>query len=146
MNRSGRVSLVGLFGLIVVIVAVGILFFGRESLTTVGGRFMGALAKGDVDTLTKMTYLGNKSQEDIRKQWDFACNKAAKYYNFRWKIVAAGQADEKSGSVRMQVVRSADNPSSYEENFQLPLIKVGDEWKVDVKGISREMYPALPRG
>jgi hypothetical protein len=145
MKGSGRVSLMGLLSVFAFGVIIAVFFFGKESLTSVGARFMNALAKGDVDTLTKMTYSGNRSPENIRKEWEFAVHNAGKYYNFRWNIVAASQADANNGSVRLQVVRNADNPSSYEENFALPLVKVGDEWKVDVKGISREMYPALPR-
>jgi len=145
MNRSGRVSIVGLVCLVGVVLFGAVFLLGRESLSVVGGRFMDALARGDVDTLTKMTYLGNETQEDIHKQWEFTCNTAGRYYNFFYHITAASQADPKSGSVQMQVTRDAANPGAYEENFQLPMVKVGDEWKVDVRGISREMYPSLPR-
>jgi hypothetical protein len=146
MNRSGRVSflgLVGFFGIIVLVTIV--LLTGRESLTSIGGRFMEALAKGDVDTLTKMSYVGNDTPEDLRKQWDFAVNTAGVHYNFLYKITGSQQADAKTGAVSMSVTRDATNPGAYEQNYQLPLLKVGDEWKVDVHGISREMYPALPQ-
>lgn len=145
MNRAGRISIVGLLGLLGIIVFIAVLVSGRESLSSVGARFMGALAKGDVDELTKLSYLGTESQEDVRKQWEFACHTAGRYYNFTYQITSSLQADPTSGSVRMQVTKNATDPGSYAEGFQLPLVKVGDEWKVDVKGISREMYPALPR-
>ncbi len=145
MNRSGRASLLGFTGLAAIIVVLGLVILsGRESLNTVGARFMDALARGDADTLTKMTYLGTESPEEVRKQWDFAVGTAGKYYNFTYRILGADQADEKNGSVRLAVTRDATHPGGYEQNYQLPLLKVGDEWKVDVRGISREMYPALP--
>lgn len=145
MNRRGRISLLGIVGLLCALVVVSILFLGRESLTTVGNRFMAALGKGDLDTLTNMTFMGNASPEEIRKQWDFTVNTAGRYYNFQYRIVSASQANERTGSVRMQVRRNSTGPSTYEENYQLPLVKVGDQWKVDVRGISRELYPALPQ-
>lgn len=145
MNRSGRVSIGGLLAVVVVAIVAAVFFLSKESLTTVGARFMNALAHGDVDTLTKLSYIGNESPDEIRKQWDYAVNKTGKYYNFSFQITGESQPDKNSGAVRMQVMRDLDNPSSYPENFQLPMIKVGDEWKVDVKGINREMYPGLPR-
>src|SRR5262249_33974548 len=129
MNRSGRVSILGLGGLFAIILFAAVFLLSRDSLSVVGGRFMDALAKRDVDTLTKMTYLGNETQEEIHKQWEFTCNPAGRYYNFLYHITAASQADPKSGSVQMQVTRDATNPGAYEENFQLPMVKVGDEWK-----------------
>lgn len=135
----------GIIGIFCALVFLAVLMFGRESLSTVGTRFMTALGRGDVDTLTNMTYLGNSSKEEVRKQWDFAVNVAGKYYNFKYRITSAAANDEKSGAVNMQVIKNSEQPGSYEEVFQLPLVKVNDEWKVDVKGISREMYPALPR-
>jgi hypothetical protein len=146
MNRYGRTSLLVILGLTALIVCVIVIFLsGRESLTSVGGRFMTALAAGDAPTLTSMTYMGTESPEAVRKQWDEAVGMAGRYYNFTWRILGADQADPRTGSVRLGVTRDVAAPGSYEQNYQLPLIKVGDEWKVDVRGISREMYPDLPQ-
>lgn len=145
MNRRGRINIVGLFGAIVVIFFGAVIFFSRESLTTVGNRFMTALQWGDVDTLTEMSDPGTSSKDEIRKEWDFAVHSAGRYYNFAYRVDSAVQNDDKSASVRLKVMRNVTNPGSYEENFQLPLVKVGNEWKVDIRGISREMYPGLPR-
>ena len=43
------------------------------------------------------------------------------------------------------MIHDADHPGAYEELYELPMVKVGDDWKVDVRGISREFYPGLPR-
>ncbi|MGV3614878.1 MAG: hypothetical protein ACO1SV_06045 [Fimbriimonas sp.] len=145
MNQSGRVSLLGILGLLSFVLIAGLLFLSRESLNSVGGRFMSALAKGDVDTLTEMSYLGKRSPEEIRKMWTFSTKTAGKYYNFRYRITSARQADQKSGTVTMMFVRDADSPSSYEEKRELPLVKVGEDWKVDVANITRDIYPGLPR-
>lgn len=145
MKQSGRASLIMLATAAMVILLGMIFLFGKESLTSVGTRFMSALARGDVDTLTKMSLVGDETPEQMHKEWDFAVNTAGKHYRFFWRITSELQADERSGSVRMQITRNADTPGGYEEAFQLPLEKVNGEWKVDVRGISREMYPGLPR-
>lgn len=146
MNQSGRVSPVAILAVLAIALFVFVIAFSKESLSTVGARFMGALARHDVDTLTELSYMGEKvTQDEIRKKWDFAVNEAGKYYRFRWVVVGSSEASQKDGSVRLQVTRNSDNQGGYEENFQLPMTKVGDKWKVYVPGISHEMFPGLPR-
>jgi hypothetical protein len=145
MNRYGRISILVLVAAAGILVMVGLLAFTREGVATVGSRFMTALSTRDIDTLTKMTYLSGKSEEEIRKEWDFALNTAGKHYLFRWQILTATQADADNGSVRMYVVRNAASPGAYEEVFALPLTRQEGQWKVDVRGINRDMFPALPR-
>jgi hypothetical protein len=145
MMQSGRASLLSILAILAILMVVGLLAFTKESPNSVAGRFMAALQKGDVNTLTDMSYLGSDSKEDMRKQWDFAVNKAGRYYMMMFRVVGHNQPSPNTANVRMMVVRNADKPGAYEEAFALPLIKVGDDWKVDVKAISREMYPALPR-
>lgn len=144
MNRYGRASLVVILGVVALLACVVVvLISGRESLGSVGARFMEALSKGDVNTLTDMTYAGVESQDQIRGQWTEAVG-VSKYYNFTWKVLGADQSDPKSGAVRLSVVRDATNPGGYEQNYQLPLVRVGNEWKVDIRDVSRELYPDLP--
>jgi hypothetical protein len=81
----------------------------------------------------------------MRKKWDFAVNRAGKYYLFTYKITSARQIDENNAQVTMQFTKDAGDPSSYDAKYEIPLVKVGNEWKVDVKAISRELYPAIPR-
>jgi hypothetical protein len=145
MKQSGRASFVTVLFVAAVLLVVALLAFSRESIATIGGRFMTALEAGDVDTLTKMSYLGNESQADMRRQWEFSVNTAGKYYLFSYRIVASRQMDASNASVTMQVLRESNKEGSYEEKFELPLVKVDNDWKVDVKGVSRELYPALPR-
>ncbi len=106
---------------------------------------MDALDAGDVDTLTQMSYLDKDTEAQMREKWEFAVNTAGKYYKFRYEITAARQISEDTAQVTMQLIKDAINPSAYPEKSELPLVKVGDKWKVDVKGMSRDIYPALPR-
>jgi hypothetical protein len=145
MKQSGRTSVMVLITGVGVIILAIIFFFSSESLESIGGRFMTALATGDVDTLSKMSYLGKESPDQVKKEWEFATKTAGLHYVFVWRITSALQSDANSGSVRMQVTRNADKPGAYEESYQLPMTKVDGDWKIDVQGISREMYPALPR-
>ena len=145
MRESGRVSIVGLLATIGAVIVFSLLLFSKESPSSVGGRFMDALARGDSAKLTELTYLSGKSKDEIKKEWEFSTQTAGKYYTFLWTVVAATQADDKTASVRLQVQRNVMSGSSYDENFQLPLVKVDDKWLVDVAAISREMYPGLPR-
>jgi len=145
MNRFGRVNIILVVGIAVVLMLGYVIFMTRESVQTVGTKFMSALAKGDVNTLTELSALDGRDKEDLRKQWDFAINKAGKHYLFRWRIMGSKEADENSAAVRMQVIRNAMSSASYEENFQLPMVKEDGRWKVDVGNISRDMFPALPR-
>lgn len=145
MRQSGKASIITILSIAAILLIVGLLAFSRESLGSVGGRFMEALRTGNVDQLTKMSYLGTMPEDQMRKQWDFAVNHAGKYYKFGYRITAAKDIDGKSGTVMMQVLRNAISPGAYEESFQLPMVKVGDEWKVDVRALSRELYVALPK-
>ncbi|CAN5536981.1 hypothetical protein BH11ARM1_BH11ARM1_10180 [soil metagenome] len=145
MKQSGKASLVMIASIVAVVLVVALFAFSKESIASVGAKFMNALYSGNVKTLTDMTYLGNQSREDMEKQWDFAVNKAAPYYLFEYRIVAARQIDPNTASVTMQVTRDVLRSGAYAEKFELPLVRVDDGWKVDVRALSREMYPALPR-
>jgi hypothetical protein len=145
MNQSGRASIITVLAIASVLLVVGLFAFSRESLTAVAGRFMTALSEGNVDQLTKMSYLGNGTEEEMRRDWELAVNTAGRYYKFEFRIVGSVQHSPDSASVRMQVVRDSDRMGSFEENYQLPLVRVGNDWKVDVRSISSQFYPALPR-
>jgi len=145
MKQSGRVSLLALGSLFCVIVITVLLLFSRESPAAAGTRFMIALQDHDVDALTKLTMMDNKSDADIRKQWDFAVNVAEKYYSFAFKVEGAAQATPTTASVKVRVIKDSDKPGSYDTMCELPMIKVKDDWKVDVRGLSRDFYNCLPR-
>ena len=144
MRRAGKVSLPILIAIVGVVALVFLVFFAKEGPAAAGSRFMDALARGDVDTLTKTSYADGKSPEDLRKEWEFATKVAGQHYRFKWGIVSSSVTSEDSAVVRLQVQKNY-GPGSYDENFGLTLRKIKNEWKVDPTGISPEMYPALPR-
>ncbi len=144
MKRAGRANWIAILGLIGAVILVAMLFLGSESPSAAANKFMSALARRDVNTLTRYTYLGEAGKDEIQKKWE-ASTEIARYYRFSWQILGELQADEKTASVRMNVWRNVDSPSPYEDRYDLALIKVSGRWLVDVRGISREMYPALPR-
>jgi hypothetical protein len=145
MRRAGRVNIVLVGALVAIIMIGGVILMGRQSVTTVAAKFMTALAKHDVDTLTEMTYLNGRDKAEVRKKWDFAVNDAGKHYLFMWRIASSKEADPNTASVTLQMVRNIRGSGSYEEKYDLPLVKENGEWKVDVSAISREVFPALPQ-
>jgi hypothetical protein len=142
MKQSGRISLVSLLSVVGIAMIVMVLAFSRESLDSIGARFMSALAKGDAKELAKLTYISGAEPAEIEKMWEESVNGLGKHYRFVWKVNGSTQASPTSGSVRLGVDR---NPPNYEENFQLPMIQVDGKWLVDVRGISRQMYPLMPK-
>jgi hypothetical protein len=134
--------------IVVAVVLVGgailILLSGSDSPETAALRFMTALAKGDVDTLTKLTYAGNESPDDIRKQWDFAENVAGKHYAFLYNITASSRSDENDAAITMDFTKNYGKPGSYNEPVQIPMVRDNGVWKVDVPAVDRTMFPALP--
>ena len=144
MRRAGRVSLLGLGVAAAVAALVVLLLLGQKSPGEAGSRFMDALARGDVNTLVKTSYAPGKSPEELRKDWEFATQTVGKHYLFYWTVTSSNQVNDTDATVRLSVQRNF-GPGSYDENYGLPLHKIDGEWKVDASGISREMYPALPR-
>jgi len=142
MKQAGRISFVTLAAAVAVVILTIVIIFSRDSLNSVGARFMTALALGDVKKLTKYSYVSGASESEIEKSWEESVNGLGRNYLFIWRISGSSLSGPDTGNVRLQVDR---NPMSYEENFQLPMIKVKDEWKVDVRSISRAMFPLLPR-
>lgn len=145
MNRSGRASWVLIAGLVGVGLVIAILFLGGESPTAAAGKFMTALSKGDVRTLTDLSYLSGENKDQIERQWDYAVNVAGPYYRFKYSIRSERIVDSNDAAVSLSVWRNYFSGISYDEKFELPMIKQEGKWLVDVRGINREMFPALPR-
>lgn len=143
MRRAGRVSPLFLGVIVGVAALVILLFFGQESPSAAASKFMDALARGDVKTLTDTSIVEGKSKEDVRKDWEFT-TKVSRHFLFRWKITSFNQVTDDTATVKVQVERNLGN-GSYEENYGLPLRKIDGGWKVVASGISREMFPGLPR-
>lgn len=144
-RRAGRIPWITLFLVAVVLAVAAGFVFAQRSPATVGSEFMDALARGDVGKLTDLSKIGDDPKEEVRKKWDFAVNKAGPYYRFLWTVAGAEETKADQALVRVKVQRNVANGGSYDENYQLPLVKTNDGWKVEVGGINREMFPGLPR-
>ena len=70
MKQSGRISILMLASIFSVVLVTLILIFSRESLSTVGARFMDALERHDVNKLTALSMMNGKTEDQIRKEWD----------------------------------------------------------------------------
>lgn len=144
MKRAGRaswLSIAGIFGLLVIVV---LFIMSGESSQAAATRFMNALGKGDITTLTAMSDMPGTSQEEIRDAWKRTTT-IGKHYIFTYKINSTLDANDQTSMVRMMVVRNADREGGYEEKFELPLVKKDGKWKVEVMGLDRRLYPGLPR-
>lgn len=144
MKRSGRASLVIVITVALVAAVIGLFLLAGESPTGVTGKFLTALAKGDSKTLASLSFMDGLSEAEIEKKWQ-QTHAMSKYWTFAFKMQGSNEQDANSATVRLEWMKNAMNPNSYGEKFEVPLIKVDGKWKVDVRGISRDMYPSLPR-
>ncbi len=144
MKVRGRASLLLILCVAAALLVVGVLLFSKEGVTTSATRFMSALAQGDVKTLSDNSFMDGVSKEDLTKRWEKTV-KVGEHYMFRWHILSEAQSDDNNASVRVAVMRNANSESSYDENFGLALVKKDGKWLIDVKQLSRQMYPGLPR-
>ena len=151
--KSNRES--GKIGILTVaaIVIVGMIFvsflFTKEDPASVGSQFMDALARHDVDKLTELSLVGktdpSKAEAErnkLRDQWKFCVETAGEHYSFAWKITGSNNATEDHATVIVQINKGGAN--GYDEKYELPLEKVSNKWLVEVRGISKTMFPGLP--
>lgn len=149
MRESGKVSILGLGAIAIAGMIVASFVFAKDEPANVGVRFMDALARHDVDTLTSLSRTGESDPAAVEKEkkrlhdaWDFCVNTAAKHFLFTWRITSATATSENHATVT--VMETKAGPSAYEQKYELSLEKEGGKWVVDVGAISRDMFPALP--
>jgi hypothetical protein len=144
MNRSGRINLILLAVLLIGIALGALLLTAGETPSAAAGHFLKALGQGDTKTLTSLSYMGDQPESETEKQWETTISRS-RHYLFAWRIMG----DLENGNeavVKLKFVRNAANTQmAYEEDYELPLVKVNGKWKVSVREISRDMFPALPR-
>ena len=142
-TRSGRISLVLLASIVSVGLVALLVFFSGPSPKTAAAEFMSALAKGDVNKLTELSTVHDKSKEEIRKEWELAV-KYAPTYVFLWEISNV-QRQGDTATVRVDLTAALYGTSPYAQPKPLQLQKVNGVWKVDVAEATRDMYPYLPQ-
>lgn len=144
MKKAGRAFLSVL--VVAVILAAGAVFFfmAGSSPSSVANDFMVALAHGDVKQLGELSYIEGDSPQQLEDAWKVTLDRG-KYYRFFWRVKNSVQPTPDQATVTMDFQRNADQSSSYPEDYALNLVRVGGKWKVDVRQISRTMFPGLPR-
>jgi hypothetical protein len=143
--RAGRINVIGAVVVAGIVALLVMVMLSGEGPATAGGRFMVALEKGDVKTLVDMSYSDGISKEELQKKWEYGTQVVAPHYRFVYTVNGASETSNDTASLRMTLTRDVDNPSAFEEKFELPLKKKDGRWLVDVFSIDRRMYPGLPR-
>ncbi len=145
MRTSGRVNWILILIGALLLTVVGIVATSGESPSVVATKFMVALGKGDTETLTNLSYFNPKiSKDEVKKKWERTVL-IGKHYRYLWKVNSDVRPTPDRATVRMTLMRNLDSGSAYDENFSLDLLRENGQWLVDVRSISRDMYPALPR-
>lgn len=145
MKQHGRVSFITIASLLGVAIVLSLFFIKTDSPGQTAQKFMSALAMGDSKTLAQLSYMDGVPESEIEKKWEYTTQVAGKYYHFVWQIISESQASSDTASIKLDVVRNADSDSAYAERFGIPLVHQNGKWLVDVRSMSREMYPSLPR-
>lgn len=142
LKTSGKVHWITIGAALGLVLLLVVLFVRGDDPQSRAMTFMSALSQGDYKELANSTYVEGKSKEELEAAWKKSVEDA-KHYRFMYKIKGV-QPTGDTAQVRLGVWRNYQ-PGGYDENFGLDVIKKGDRWYVRGNGISREMYPFLPR-
>lgn len=144
MKRSGRVSLVVVVAVALLVAVLALFLLAGESPRGVASRFLTALARGDTKTLAELSYLEGNTPAQIEAKWK-QTHEFSKYWVFAYGIKGVRDQDPDHSTVTLGWVKNASGSSAYEEKYELPMVRKDGKWLVDVRAISREMYPSLPQ-
>lgn len=144
MKRSGRVSLVLLAAVAIVAAVVVLFLMAGDSPSGVAGRFLTALAKGDTKTLTELSYMEGLSPEEIESRWKLT-HESSKYWVFAYAVKDSKEQDANNATVNLIWTKDLAGQVPEEGEAELPMVRKDGKWKVDVRAISRSMYPFLPQ-
>ena len=144
MVRSGRISTVLLLVIVALAALVGVIFFFRgENYMQSATQFMDALSRGDTAKLSELSHIDGNDKAQIKEKWDKTF-RFGKHFKFIWTVKSGRETGADSAVVTLTYWRSPDL-GGYDEKFEVPLIKKDGKWLVEVRGLSRQMFPALPR-
>lgn len=139
--RFNPIIAIGLLGLIAIPIIMLLLGKSPEAAAR---EFMVALTKGDVATLTRMTYLPDPVAP-ISEQWEEAFSSKARNYVYGWKFESSQKLNDDEAVVKVLIVEFR-GPELHEKDVtNLPLVRKDGEWKVDVRSLTRGFFPGLPR-
>ncbi|MFM9873986.1 MAG: hypothetical protein ACKVQS_11040 [Fimbriimonadaceae bacterium] len=142
LKTSGKVHWITIGGLLGLLLLAFVFLSAGDTPQSRAAIFMSALSRGDYKTLADSTIVEGKSKEELEAAWKKTVEDA-KYYRFTFEIRGM-QPTGDTAQIRMGVWRNY-TPGAYDENFGLDMVKKGKRWYVRGNGISREMYPFLPR-
>ena len=145
MRRSGRASPLLIVTVAFVVGLVVMTLTVSESPSSVARRFMAALAVGDAETLTDLTYLEDATREEMLAKWEYTTGVVGPYFPFRYEIKGETRPSDDQAIVWMLYTANAGMSGSYPDRFELELHSTDDGWKINVFALSRKMYPGLPR-
>lgn len=144
MKRSGRTNIVVVVTVALVAAVLALFLLAGNSPSTIASKFLLALSKGDTKTLAENSFMEGLSLSETEERWA-KTYESSKYWVFAYQILDAKDQDANNATVRLDWIKGANSSSAYSEKYELPMVKKDGQWKVDVRGMSREMYPALPR-
>ena len=145
MLRSGRVSPVMVVVVVFVVGLIVVALTAEDSASTVAGRFMAALAIGDAEALTDLSYLKDYSREEMLEKWEYTTGVVGPYYPFSYEIKGESHPSDDQAIVWMMYTPNRGMQGSFPERYELELHSTEDGWRVDVFAMSRDMFPGLPR-
>jgi hypothetical protein len=144
MKQSGKIHWMAAVGGLGMLAAVVLFFMGGDSPVKAAGSFMSAMAKGDAEALADYSYIEGKSREDLVADWEYATQVAAPHYQFKYEITTEVRTSPELSVVKMKLWQNVDR-GGWDEKYALPMVKKDGKWLVEIRGLSRDMYPALPR-
>jgi hypothetical protein len=53
--------------------------------------------------------------------------------------------NDEEATVAVDMYQNVTNVNITSKRFQIPVVKINGEWKVDARSLTRQAYPALPR-
>jgi hypothetical protein len=148
MNRRAKgvlkinpIILIGALGLILIPI---IMFMLGQSPQSAANDFMAALAKGNVDKLTEMSYLPDP-ERPLKEQWKETFDLYAKDYVYGWEMGSTQKMGSDRAVVKVTIVEFRGPEMHENDTVNLPLVKKDGEWKVDIRDLTRTFFPGLPR-
>jgi hypothetical protein len=139
--RINPIVFVGALGLLAILVVMTLIGKSPEQAAS---EFMTALAKGDVATLTSMSYLPDP-ERPLDEQWRETFEAKAKNYVFAWQLQTSEKMSDEEAVVKVMIIEYR-GPELHENDVtNLPLTKRDGDWKVDLRSLSRTFFPGLPR-
>ena len=145
MKQAGRIHWLVIVACAALVAILALAFLAGPSAGSTAGDFLRALQAGNVDRLTELSNVPKGEEAKLRKQWEFCIHAATPYYNFLWRSSFTKKITDEAEVVHIKLFKNADKPGSYDEDFEIPMVKVDGRWKVDIYRLTSKLYPALPR-